>query len=217
MKYCGIFNIEDRTITGGGALNGHTILHIACAYRDIEIIDLVFDALEKVNSDIDFDTRAEGALPMHHSCMNKNSAAAIHLLRRYPEKINVLNNDWFHEGWHVLHYACAYGHLKVIKYLLGDQSLNIDINLVDHVGRTPLHIACFHGQYEVVKFLLENSKEIGIDITKKTISQETAEDCARNSSPILSPDYTRSKEHQDIVDLFEAHRKVDDAEPNQPV
>ena len=88
---------------------------------------------------------------------------------------------------------------------------------MDHIGRTPLHIACFYGQYEVVKFLLENSKEKGIDIAKKNIHQATAEDYARNSSQTLTPDYARSKEHQDIVDLFVAHRELDDAEPNQPV
>ena len=87
------FNIEERTI------NGSTILHTACAYRDIEIIDLVFDALEKVNSDIDFDTRVEGSLPMHHSCMNKNSDAAIHLIRRYPQKMNVLNRQQLASQW----------------------------------------------------------------------------------------------------------------------
>ena len=34
-----------------------TILHFACQYRHIEIVDLVQKALEEINSPIDFDTR----------------------------------------------------------------------------------------------------------------------------------------------------------------
>ena len=76
---------------------------------------------------------------------------------------------------------------------------------MNHNGQTPLHIACFGGQYEVVKFLLENSKEKGIDVTKKTISTPL------NMGQKTAEDYARDKGHQNIVDLFEAHR-----EPNQP-
>ena len=69
--------------------------------------------------------------------------------------------------------------------------IGIDFNVTDQGGMTPLHFACAMGQFEVVKFLLENSNEMGIDVTKRNIDQKTAEDCARQ------------KEHKEIVELFE--------------
>ena len=67
---------------------------------------------------------------------------------------------------------------------------NIDFNITDHGGATLLHFACYVGQYEVVKFMLENSNAMGIDVTKRTIYQKTAED------------YARQKGHKKIVGLF---------------
>ena len=67
----------------------------------------------------------------------------------------------------------------------------IYFNIVDPYGRTPLHVACLKGHFQVVKFLLDNSNEKGIDIFKKDIFLDTAEDLARQ------------KGHTDIVELFE--------------
>ena len=44
------FNLEER------AIQGETVLHLACEKRDIEIVDLVFEALEKIGSEIEFGT-----------------------------------------------------------------------------------------------------------------------------------------------------------------
>ena len=74
----------------------------------------------------------------------------------------------------------------------------IDFHVVSLAGSTPFHLACAFGQVEVVKFLLENAKEKGIDIEKKTFDQNTAEDLAREQG------------HHDILDLIEIHRQLDD-------
>jgi len=39
--------------------------------------------------------------------------SAIQLLQRFPEKINDLGI----QGWYVLHYACEFGHLELVKYV----------------------------------------------------------------------------------------------------
>ena len=162
------FNIEGRLN------NGNTILHIACEKRDIEIVDLVSNALQKINSDIDFDTRRnDQATPLHLACINPKSDVAIKLLRRFPEKINVLGQD----DRNILHYACEKGNLKLLKYIFGNSAF--DFNAVDTDGWTPLHFASHFGQYEVVKFLYENYEAKGIDVAKKTNEGETAEDLAR--------------------------------------
>ena len=177
-------NLEERTN------HGRTILHLACQKRDIEIVDLIHYALEKFNIDIDFGTSDyhHQATPLHYACSNKTSDVAIHLLQRFPDKINVLGpNDK-----HVLHYACKYGHLELLKYIFGNQDFDIDFNITTQDGDTPLHIACNNGHFEVVKFLLENSKEKGIDIFKKANDQMTAEDLAKEEG------------HNNILELLEA-------------
>ena len=150
-------NLEARTNNGG------TILHLACWKRDIEIVDLIHNALEKFNINIDFDTPDNNQFsPLHWASTNKTSDVAIHLLERFPDKINVLDQD----GYHILHYACQDGHLQLLKYIFGNQDFDIDFNIAGQDGCTPFHIACYNGQFEVVKFLLEKSKEKGIDIYK---------------------------------------------------
>ena len=113
-------NIEERTNYG------RTILHIACWHRDIEIVDLVLKALEQINSGINFDTQdVQQNTPLHLACMNKTSAVAIQLLKRFPNKINVLGQN----GMHVLHWASQSGNLELLKYVFGNPDL--DFNVVD--------------------------------------------------------------------------------------
>ena len=160
-----------------------TILHIACLYRDMEIVDLVHNALEGLNSDIDFDTPDEiQVTPFHFAFWNSNSNVAICLLQRFPDKINEVLPD----GDHALHWACVSGNLDLLKYIFGNP--DFDVNIVDPNGKTPLHFACLCGRFKVVKFLLNNEK--GIDTYKKDNDLRTAEDCARQEG------------HTDIVELF---------------
>ena len=165
-------NIEEQ------ANDGSTILHLAFHYRHKEIVDLVCKGLEEINSEINFDTRNQSqTTPLHFACMNKTSDVAIRLLKIFPDKINVLSNS----NLHVLHLACQFGNLELLKYIFENPDLDIDFNVVDLRGNTPFHIACYYGQVEVVKFMLDNSIEKGVDIDifKKNNSQKTAEDIAR--------------------------------------
>ena len=174
-------NIEE--ITNGA----WTILHIACGYRDMEIVHLVHNRLEEINSGIDFNTRNHRQEAPFHTACYKKSDVAICLLQRFPEQIDVLG----FQGCHVLHYACRNGHLQMLKFIIGNPDFDIDFNIVDQSGNTPLHKACCYGQFEVVKFLLENSNKKEIDIYKKNNNQRTAEDLAR------------LKGHKEILELLE--------------
>ena len=111
-------NLEARTN------NGQTILHLACVKRDIEIVNLVYNALEENDYNIDFDTQNENHLtPFHYACMNSNTSdVAIHLLRRFPDKINILGPA----GMHILHLACQYGLLDLLKFIVENPDFNID-------------------------------------------------------------------------------------------
>lgn len=144
-------NIED------GPNAGWTILHIACKFSSIQVIDIVIKELEDIGSSIDLGTPNEKQItPLHFACAHNTSDVVIHLLQRFPEKINLLGK-W---GMHVVHYACQYGRLVLLKYLLGNPDFDIDINVKDNRGSTPLHLACYKGQFDVVKFIFETFVDI---------------------------------------------------------
>jgi hypothetical protein len=54
----------------------------------------------------------------------------------------------------VLHYAAAFGHIDVVKYLC--EQIPSMIYCKDNVGSTALHTACQYGQLEVVKYFCVN-------------------------------------------------------------
>ena len=86
--------------------------------------------------------------------------------------------------------------LELIKYIFGNPVFGINFNVVDEDGYTPLHEACLNGRVETVKFLLENSKEKGIDIEKKSNDQKSPFELAKEC------------EDNEIVELFQNHRKT---------
>ena len=51
----------------------------------------------------------------------------------------------------ILHYACSYGTVTVVKLLL---ERDLDVNSTDKWGYTPLHYACQYGHLNIVKLLL---------------------------------------------------------------
>ena len=164
------FNLEARSD------EGLTILHYACWKRDIGIVDLVFKALEEINSEIDFDTRENiHATPLHAAVKNTKSDVAIQLLQRFPQKINILGLF----GEHILHVVCEFGHLELLKHIALTSDFEVDFNVVDAHNQTPLHLASRFGHFEIVKFLFQNHEAKGIDVSRKINNGCTAEDLAR--------------------------------------
>ena len=54
-------------------------------------------------------------------------------------------------GYPALHWAAKYGHLEVVKYLVGQGA---SLTATDNFGETALHIAAHFGHLEVVKYLV---------------------------------------------------------------
>ena len=79
------FNIEER-----GGENSKTILHTACKKRDIEIVDLVIDSLEKIGNDINLD------ICFHFHVLLCYGQPNIPLLQRNVDK-SYIQNEPFHE------------------------------------------------------------------------------------------------------------------------
>ena len=183
------FNIEEK-----GDNHKRTILHTACNKRDMEIVDLVIKALEKIGSEIDLDTLDDfPSTPLQLACTNNSSDVAVQLLKRFPQKIHILGRL----NKHVLHYACMNQNLPLLKYIFGNSELDIDFNVVDGFGMTPLHLACSSDFEGGIKLFLENVEEKGIDITKKDNYGRTARRLFMQRHNSYTPGYG------DILELFD--------------
>lgn len=62
-------------------------------------------------------------------------------------------------GYTGLHYACFYGKIKIVKYLI--EELGADLEMMNLSNSTPFLVAVENNQYNVVKYLL-NIADISI-------------------------------------------------------
>eukprot|EP00761_Pharyngomonas_kirbyi_P010112 gb/GECH01010130.1/.p1 GENE.gb/GECH01010130.1/~~gb/GECH01010130.1/.p1 ORF type:complete len:167 (+),score=6.02 gb/GECH01010130.1/:1-501(+) len=71
-----------------------------------------------------------------------------------------------------LHYACAKGHISIVKYLLQIRDIdpNVQITSDKLLKWTPLHLACAEGQAEVVHELCDHHK---LDVNRTNHQGET--------------------------------------------
>ena len=72
-----------------------------------------------------------------------------------------------YEGDTPIHAATINGHLSIVKYLIEEQ--NVDINIQGWHERSPLHYACENDHILIVDYLLSHGADIeGKDISRKT-------------------------------------------------
>ena len=114
-----------------------------------------------MKSGIDFNTpNSKQSTPLHFACINTTSDLAIHLLQRFPQRINEMGAH----GMHILHYTCGSGNLDLLKYIFTNFD-NIDFNALDEDGETPMD-ACLNENKsfnaKLVGFLFENTKDYPI-------------------------------------------------------
>jgi len=78
--------------------------------------------------------------------------ALLYLMTKIPILVNVTN----YNGDNVLHYACRYNKLDVVKMLLCDYDDMYDFRscVVNDDGDTYLHLACMNNNLEMVKYLV---------------------------------------------------------------
>ena len=55
--------------------------------------------------------------------------------------------------WSVIHCACKYGHLDIVKFLV--EQHHCDPACTNAIGATPLHFACWEGHLDAVRYLIE--------------------------------------------------------------
>ena len=76
----------------------------------------------------------------------------VRLLLLTNDKINVNTRDENYFDWTPLMNACYYGYVSIVKLLLKDP--RIDINLRNKYNETAFYIACDNGRLEIVKLML---------------------------------------------------------------
>lgn len=86
---------------------------------------------------------------LHQLAKDGNVAAVERLLVEDNENINELDTN----GMAALHYAAARGHVEIVRTLLTQNNLDINVKTpITHI--TPLHYAATHGHVEIIKLLL---------------------------------------------------------------
>ena len=75
-----------------------------------------------------------------------------------PNCIHIKYHDEFNlTWWNALHYACAYGHLQIVHYLI---TKGVAVDCLDNYRATPLLIACANGHLSIVNYLLNKGADI---------------------------------------------------------
>ena len=85
-----------------------------------------------------------------------------------------------------LHMASANGHLHIVKLLLEQADMNV--NIINDSGNTPLHYASFNGHLEVVRVLIENKADANIKNENGNIAiEEALSQSKRDIAEMLAP------------------------------
>ena len=136
--------------------DGDHLLHIACQWGDVDIIRyLITD--EKCDTSI---PNCSGNIPLHVACYRKLLSAIKLLLERrcstnIPNKKGetVQNIPLNEDGDCLLHIACQWGDVNIVRYLITDERCNPSVQS-SISENTPLHIAAKYGQDDTIVKLL---------------------------------------------------------------
>ena len=143
-------SILDKVINN--TFEGFSILHVACAKSDYEMIECLV-SIDNCLLNIKDET---GITSLHITCQ-RNDIRALRLLLFHcgTSLINVQDD----QGQTPLHYVClksSNGNNEVFRLLLSHNEC--DLNVVDIDGNTPFKISVTHHNYDAARLLMENSK-----------------------------------------------------------
>lgn len=91
---------------------------------------------------------------LQSACRSGNITAARQLLSIYKIPCDTALDS---SGRTALHFACHYGHLRVVSLLI---ELGATVDTENFYGETPLHSACAKGHGQVAELLISNGADI---------------------------------------------------------
>ena len=157
--------------------NGDCLLHLACQWDDVDIVRyLITDERCDVNIQ-----NTHLNTPLHIACYAK-MLVIIRLLLEKRCSTNISNKKGEtvydiplnEDGDCLLHFACQWGDVDIIRYLITDE--RCDVNIQNTYLNTPLHIACYAKTLVIIRLLLE--KRCSTNIPNK--KGDTAHDIPLN-------------------------------------
>lgn len=157
-----LFLINDDNILESLIISKETdyIIHVLCKNKKKDLLLLAFKNNLNINcKDENGNTALHNLsdnINYEEDLNNSNNIDLINLLIENGADTNIQNK----KGETLLHKACQYGILEIVKLLIG----KTNINLANNEGMTSLHIACKYDKIETVKLLLETIKENTIDL-----------------------------------------------------
>ncbi|XP_056604783.1 ankyrin repeat domain-containing protein 16 [Triplophysa dalaica] len=105
-----------------------------------------------------------------------------HQLNDHANKQSVIYTHFGTSGDTLLHYAARYGHLDILRYLVDE--LNMDIEVYNNDYKRALHEASSMGHYECVRYLI--AKGTKIDSLKKADWTPLMMACTRRNLDVVS-------------------------------
>ena len=136
--------------------DGDSLLHIACQWGDVDIVKYLITVERCVLSIQNMHLNT----PLHLACYKKNLSIIGLLLEQkcstiIPNEEGVTAQDipLNEDGDSLLHIACQWGDMDIVKYLINDESCN-PIVRSSTSENTPLHIAAMYGQESTIVQLL---------------------------------------------------------------
>ena len=146
--------------------DGYTLPFI-CAQKNYS------DAMQMfIDENIDCNEFVHG-ITIFHKAARCNSLETLKLLlRNKPDALNLQNN----QKDTMLHWACDRKHIEVIKFMLGQDGVDVNIKNKKH-GHTPLHLGCLRNSIKTVAMLLgHQSIDISIRNNEKKLPEELTSD-----------------------------------------
>ena len=136
--------------------DGDCLLHIACQWGDVDIVKyLITDQRCNLNA-----MNRMGDTPLHIAC-NRKALHIIKLLLEAKCSTNIPNKEGKtaqniplnEDGDCLLHIACQWGDVDIVRYLITDERCNPNIQSCTSEN-APLHIAVKCGQVDIIVQLL---------------------------------------------------------------
>ena len=153
--------------------DGQSPLHTACKNGQLKIVKVLLkDQNCDLNTKNDF-----GNTPLHLACKNK-SIAIIRLLLKMGCSTKILNRQGEtaqdiplnEDGDCLLHIACQWDDIDIVRYLIIDQTCNL--NVLNVYLNTPLHLACNKKSLAIIKLLLDERCSTNIRNNKGKTAQD---------------------------------------------
>ena len=151
----------------------NTPLHLACLRGNVDIVNWI---VTSTHIDLDIKNTHQNT-PLHIACYRKSMSIIKLLLEVYcstniPNKKgetaqNISLNE---DGDCLLHIACQWGNMFIVKYLITDQECVLSIQNT-HLN-TPLHLACYSKNLSIIRHLLEMKCNTNIPNKKGETAQD---------------------------------------------